>query len=254
MLNNIKNIFLDTKGCQIIKKSEPSLMKIEYEKHRKAYELGLKSNLFKVPKIFDYDSQKGIIKMEYFPNIQSYDSISSPSEELVIKIAHSLSYIHDNLVLKDQITSPLLSELGSKYKAFIHGDFNGRNVCVDNLSGDIVILDWQTASFYGGKATYECRLFDLLWFATYSLRQPKKKDLNFFRTIRISKLFIKSYMKVSKLQIDTAYLYNYANSYIQKNLINRKKIKKLTFKESLLFKYNVFLNFIFLKQLKKFVK
>ena len=61
-------------------------------------------------------------------------------------------------------------------------------------------------------------------------------------------------MKVSKLQIDTTYLYNYANSYIQKNLINRKKIKKLTFKESLVFKYNVFLNFIFLKQLKKFVK
>jgi len=61
-------------------------------------------------------------------------------------------------------------------------------------------------------------------------------------------------MKVSKQQIDTTYLYNYANSYIQKNLINRKKNKKLTFKESLVFKYNVFLNFIFLKQLKKFVK
>ena len=254
MVNNVKNVFLDTKGCQIVKQSDPLLMKIEHEKHKKAYELGMQSNLFKVPKIYDYDSQNGIMKMEYFPNIQRYDSISSPSEELIIRIASSLSFIHDNLLLEKKITSPLISELGSEYKAFIHGDFNGHNVCVDKMSGDIVILDWQTASFYGGKATYESRLFDLVWFATYSLRQPKKKDLNFFRTIRISKLFIKSYMKVTKLEIDKTYFYDYVNSYVQRYLKLRIKVAKPSLKESLIFKYNIFLNLIFLKQLKKIYK
>ncbi len=254
MLNIDKSVSLDTKGCQIIKQSDPSLMIIEYEKHREAYALGIKSNLFKVPKIYDYDAQKGIVKMEYFPNIQRYDSISNPSDELVIKIASSLSFIHDNLVLADKITSPLISELGSKYKAFIHGDFNGHNVCVDKVNGDIVILDWQTASFCGGKATYESRLFDLVWFATYSLRQPKKKDLNFFRTIRISKLFIESYMKVTKEEIDKTYFYNYVNSFIQRQLKYRSKVTKPTIKERLCFKYNIFLNLIFLNQLKKIYK
>ena len=254
MENHSKNVFLDTKGCQIIKQSDPSFMTIEYEKHKKAYELGLKSNLFKVPKIYDYDSHNGIMKMEYFPNIQRYDSISNPSEELIIKIASSLSFIHDNLLLKDKITSSQISGLGSKYKAFIHGDFNGQNVCIDKITGDIVILDWQTAYFYGGKATYESRLFDLVWFATYSLRQPKKKDLNFFKTIRISKLFIESYMKKTKLEIDKTYFYNYVNSYIQSYLKQKTKVTKLSLKESLVFKYNIFLNLIFLKQLRKIYK
>ena len=65
-----KSIRLDIINRQVVKQSDPSLMKIEYEKHTKAYELGIKSNLFKVPEIYNYDSQKGIIIMEYFPNIQ----------------------------------------------------------------------------------------------------------------------------------------------------------------------------------------
>ncbi|MDC3203874.1 hypothetical protein OA978_00405 [Candidatus Pelagibacter sp.] len=246
-----KSIRLNITDRQVVKQSDPSLMKIEYEKHAKAYELGIKSNLFKVPKIYDYDSQKGIIIMEYFPNIQRYDSISKPSDEIVIKIAECLSFIHDNLTLTNKINSSLINELGTKYKSFIHGDFNGQNVCIDKLDGKIIILDWQTAPLYGGKATYESRLFDLMWFATYSLRVPRKKDLNFLRTIKLSKLFIKSYLKTTKEEIDKNYFYNYANSFILKQLKYKKKISTFKIKESLFLRYSIFLNLIFLKQLKK---
>ena len=251
MVKIYKSVHLETKDCQMIKQSDPLLMKIEFEKHTQAYELAIKSNLFKVPKIYDYDSDKGIIKMEYFPNIQRYDSISNPSDELVIKIANLLSYIHDNLVLKNKITSSLINKFGQKYKSFIHGDFNGHNVCIDKLTGNIVILDWQTAPFYGGRATYESRLFDLMWFATYSLRIPKKKDLNFFRTLRKSKLFIKSYIEATKQEIDKNYFYEYANSFISMHLKYKTKVTKASFVENLCFNYSKFLNFIFLKQLKK---
>ncbi len=246
-----KSVCFNIKDCQVIKQSDPSLMQIEYEKHLKAYELGIKSNLFKVPKIYDYDKERGILKMEYFSNIQRFDTISNPSNELVTKIAQSLSYIHENLLLTNKISSSSINEFGIKYKTFIHGDFNGHNVCIDRQDGNIIILDWQTAPFHGGQATYESRLFDLIWFATYNLRVPKKKDLNFFKTIGLSKLFIKSYLEATKDEIDTTYLYNYAKNFILSQLQYKKKITKTKIKEKLFLKYSIFLNLLFLKQLKK---
>ena len=53
-------------------------------------------------------------------------------------------------MLKNKITSSLISKFGQKNKSFIHGDFNGHNVCIDKFV-NIVILDWQTATFYGGS-------------------------------------------------------------------------------------------------------
>ena len=101
------------------------------------------------------------------------------------------------------------------------------------------------------EATYESRLFDLMWFATYSLRIPKKKDLNFFRTLRKSKLFIKSYIDSTKEEIDKNYFYEYAKSFISMHLKYKTKVTKASFVEKLCFNYSKFLNFIFLKQLKK---
>lgn len=252
MMKINKSVYLDIKNHLIVKKTNPLSMKIEYKKHTTAYKLTLKCNLFKVPKIYYYDSRKGVINMEYFSSLQSFSSFKNPTNEMVIKIANSLSYIHENLILKKKINSTSINNIGIKYKTFIHGDFNGKNVCVDN-KGNIIILDWQTAKIFGGKATYQSRLFDVLWFATYSLRVPQKKDLNFLRTIRISKLFIDSYMNASKRKIDPSYFYNYTRVFILNYLKNKKKMKKNSIKEILAFKYSIFLNLFFLRSLKKFI-
>ena len=61
-------------------------------------------------------------------------------------------------------------------------------------------------------------------------------------------------MKVTKEEIDKTYFYNYVNSFIQRQLKYRSKVTKPTIKERLCFKYNIFLNLIFLNQLKKIYK
>ena len=248
MINSKQIIKVDIQNGKVVKQSEPLLMKIEYEKHHEAYNLSIKSNLFKVPKIYDYDSKAGIIVIEYLPNILRYDSIKNPSDKIIIQIADSLSFIHDNLKIKSQNSSNLLDKYGSKNKVFIHGDFNGHNVCVDQQNNKIVILDWQTTKIFGETTTYASRFFDVLWFATYSLRKPKKKDLNFFRTIRASKLFLESYINSTKYKVNNLDFYEYANFLL---LHNKNNIENGKFKEKLYYKYVDFLNAIFLKSLKK---
>ena len=249
-----KSIDIDIENQIVIKKSDPQLMSIEHEKYFKAHELGLKSNLFKVPKIYNYDKINGVMKLEYISELTRFDSIDDPSDQLIFKIANSLSYIHENLKLKNKITSEAINNIGYKYKSFIHGDFNGQNVCVNKLNGKIVILDWQTAKSYGGKSTYESRLFDVMWFATYSLRIPRKKDLNFFRTIRLSKFFIISYLKAHNEKIDKIYFLNYAINFILSQLRNKKNKLGYSIKKNISFIYSIFLCLIFIIQLRKIFK
>ena len=62
MVKTYKSIHLETKDCQMIKQSDPLLMKIEFEKLTQAYELGIRSNLFKVPKIYDIISVNNLVE------------------------------------------------------------------------------------------------------------------------------------------------------------------------------------------------
>jgi aminoglycoside phosphotransferase (APT) family kinase protein len=50
---------------------------------------------------------------------------------------------------------------------FIHGDFAGFNLCFDEPSGRLVILDWSSAPFLGNIVTYGSRLFDIIWFVIF---------------------------------------------------------------------------------------
>ena len=48
----------------VIKKGDPTSIKVETQKMSRAYDIGEKSGLFKVPKIIDYDEMKAMLQME----------------------------------------------------------------------------------------------------------------------------------------------------------------------------------------------
>jgi hypothetical protein len=236
--------------CRVIKQSDPALMKFEYEKHRKAYELGIESGLFKVPKIYDY--KKGVLTMEYFHNAQTFDSIKHPSKDLINKVARSLVFIHSNLILANDEIEYLPGNKKSKYEVFLHGDFNGANVCFDKIDGSIIILDWQTSYIYGGRATFDTLLFDVVCFATYSLWHPRMKNIYFLKTIKDASLFVESYIGDSSLDISMLDVYNYALLFFQKELDRRSnQNSNQSIKEKLYLTYAIFLNRFFLRLIKR---
>lgn len=249
-----KKITINLENCLLTKQSQPSLMEIEHEKHTKGYLLGIKSCLFKVPKIHRYNRMKGILVMDYFPNIQKFNKIKNPSQELIVRIAKSLSFIHDNMILKKKMSIKEVYKIGSKFNSYIHGDFNGDNVCVDKLNNDIVILDWQSPSRFDKPFNYHDRLFDVFWFATFNLWKLNKVNLNFLKLINNSILFIQSYINFSKEKININYVLTYGDNFYRASLINQKKKKRLKIKEILIFNYSKLLNILFFKFLKRIKK
>jgi hypothetical protein len=233
----------------VVKTTSPELMRIEYEKHKRAYEIGKESGLFRVPEIYEYEPIKGRMTLEYMNDIEKFESIKSPSNELIYKIGKSLAIIHKNLSLPEEIIIQLPKEFVSCDEVFLHGDFNGANVCIDKKDGSIVILDWQMAPGYGGRATFGTRLFDLTWFATYNLIFIHKKDLNPNRAIEISNLFIKSYIDESNPCFSNLDLINYIQNYFQ--LISGSAKKSESIRHYLLKKYSIYLRERFLKSLSK---
>jgi hypothetical protein len=247
MVINKKHSELIFTDNTVIKTTSPELMSIEYEKHKRAYEIGKESGLFRVPKIYEIDLNKGVMTLEYINNLTRFSSLLFQTSDLTERVGRSLAVIHKSLSLSDEMISAIPDEIASTDEVFLHGDFNGENVCIDKSDNSIVILDWQMTSVYGGKATYGSRLFDLIWFITYSFWEPKIKDIYSNRAIQMANLFIDSYIDESNSSFEKKDIYRYAQDFFELELVKVAKNKSI--KKNILLKYSLHLNKKFIKSM-----
>jgi aminoglycoside phosphotransferase (APT) family kinase protein len=89
--------------------------------------------------------------------------------ELLRKAGQALAVIHERLALPEHTRHELPAEWMAcpDENVFIHGDFAGFNLCFDESSGRLVILDWSSAPLLENVATYGSRFFDIIWFVIF---------------------------------------------------------------------------------------
>ena len=198
----------------VTKRCQPALMAIEFTKHTRAIEIAEKSQLFRVPLIKEYLPEEGKLVLEYIPNLDRLSKSPILSERHLQKLAKALNAVHQGLILPDSMVLELPAKLSGPKNVFLHGDFNGENVCIDRSNGELVILDWQMTSVYGGDCTFGSRLFDLLWFCTYGLWEPEKKDIfDLNRPIELAMSFLQAYIQESDCGLTYEEVFKYAKKF-----------------------------------------
>jgi len=159
---------------EIIRKTgEPGTLAIEAAKASKAFDIGKDCGLFYVPKVVNFDAKTGVLEFERLNGlVTSLDMAARKDErvfELLKKAGQALAVVHEKLVLPREMKHELPAEWMAcpGENVFIHGDFAGFNLCFDESSGRLVILDWSSAPFLGRNATYGSRFFDIIWLVIF---------------------------------------------------------------------------------------
>ena len=209
----------------VTKTAAPDLMRIEVEKTRRAFEIGRDCGLFRVPKVLDYDEVKGVAVFERIERIQPFISKINQWSSVIERIGRSLALIHRALSLPQEmvISLPPKFDLPGT-EVFLHGDFNGYNVCLSTCLDSIVIFDWQMTSRHGGQATYGSRYFDLLWFVNYMLWTPTFSYIFHDPVSLVAKRFLASYFREADIPYDADMLVQYAKNFFAMKLSLRKQL------------------------------
>lgn len=176
------------------KVGDAPLLAVEATKTVRAGEIGRESGLFYVPRVLDFDRDKGVLELERLKGLVTLLQLAINKDarvlELMNRAGRALAVIHEQLILPDKIKYPLPPEwmapdlppesIGggtnqpilerSEGNVFIHGDFASINVCLHEASGRLVILDWSAAPIVGRTPTFGSRYFDILWFAACVFR------------------------------------------------------------------------------------
>ena len=159
---------------EIIRKAgEPGTLAIEAAKASKAFDIGKDCGLFYVPKVLNFDAKTGVLEFERLNGLVTLLDLAARKDErlfeLLKKAGQALAVVHEKLVLPEEMKHELPAEWMASpgENVFIHGDFAGFNLCFDESSGRLVILDWSSAPFLGHNATYGSRFFDIIWLVIF---------------------------------------------------------------------------------------
>ena len=198
----------------VAKRADPHLMRVEYEKTNAAITIAETTNLFKVPRILEYNEGVGEIVFEKIDGLQPYSKSLDYAATHIQKIARALAFIHQNLQLPSSFHSDIPAQIAfPEDTSYLHGDFNADNVCIQSGTGDLYIIDWQITSRFGRCETYGTRYFDLVWFVNYLLWAPSLRHLLARRIVRHCLIFWSTYLAEAKLQDGFARSRLYAQSF-----------------------------------------
>ena len=211
----------------VTKTSKPEQMRIEVEKTLRARDIGENCGLFHVPKVLDFDKEKGVTVFERIHDINpvlNFLRNTKKCNSIIEQMGISLAIIHKELTLPYDMIIKLPPEFRLEgTEVFLHGDFNGINIGVIPKKPSIIILDWQMTSIHGGEATYGSRYFDLIWFINYLLWTPTIKYLFNIPVNKVAKLFLESYFKEASLPYDANMIIKYSKNFFRVKLPERKQ-------------------------------
>ena len=155
------------------KTGDGEVLAIEAEKSRLGAAIGKSTGLFYVPEVISCRPEQGMLHVEWINNLESLTSIALSADpqmpELCRRAGAALSAIHEQLRLPEPMRLPLPEpgRSASGTGVFLHGDFNGDNVCYERRRDRLVVVDWSSAPLFGGKPTWGSRYFDLMWFGHF---------------------------------------------------------------------------------------
>jgi aminoglycoside phosphotransferase (APT) family kinase protein len=164
---------MEIAGEIIRKTGEPDALEIEVAKASKAFIIGKDCGLFYVPKIVNFEAKAGVLEFERLNGLIPLLNMATHKDERLLelfkKVGRALAAIHAKLALPENMKHELPAEWMAHpgENVFIHGDFAGFNLCFDESSGRLVILDWNSAPLLGHVATYGSRFFDIIWFVIF---------------------------------------------------------------------------------------
>lgn len=211
----------------VSKNADPKLMQVEIEKTRRGGEIGKRSGLFRVPEVIEYQEATGTAVFERIYNLVSVRRLLNKgtlTDGIMELAGRSLAVIHRDLTLPEHMRSELPAEFRSTAapQVFLHGDYNGENICWDTQASALVILDWQTTSRHGGNATYGPAYFDLLWYANHMLWTPSASYLIKDYVTRPARRFIAAYLREAQLPYDRS-LAEYADRFFRTKQPTRRQ-------------------------------
>ena len=219
---------VDIREDVVVKIGDPAVMHVEVAKTVKAYEIAESCGLFRVPKVLDYDEKTGTITQERLHDIDPVMptvAFRKDADSLLDRIGQCLAVIHRDLVLPDGMKVELPEGVGMAdvSQVFIHGDFNGSNVCVNNRDQSIAILDWQMTRVYGGAATFGTRFFDLTSFINGLFYRSVEKYLFARPAAPAARRFLESYFEASGTGRPVKELWRYMEGFFDYRLAWRKR-------------------------------
>jgi hypothetical protein len=202
----------------IQKSDAPERMRVEIEKTMRAFDIGRRTGLFRVPEVVDYDERRGVAKFEKVSplvSIRQRLTFGRGYRSLAERTARALAAVHNLLELPQEMAIPLPSELQDEGNAvFLHGDFSFNNVFVDTGSEELVILDWQMTKLHGGAATYGTRYFDAAWFLNNLFNRYLHHCLLGNGAVEIAQLFLRAYAEVARAEFDMAQYQDYVAQFL----------------------------------------
>jgi hypothetical protein len=160
------------------KTHEAGVLAIEAEKSRLAAEIAADTGLFSVPRVVRFDPAASHLDFERVPQLTQFSELVGRGGPEAMTIAEragrALAIVHKRLKLDATMRIPLPARWRSEGEddVFIHGDFTANNLCIDERSGQLVIVDWSTAAYLGNVATVGPRSFDVAWFVRHLQMSP----------------------------------------------------------------------------------
>lgn len=198
-------------------------IEVESLKMTLAHEIAERSMLFRVPQVISTGER--CIETSYLPGLVPFRrSLSDRDKRLLIanKAGAALAAIHANLKLPDAWKHELPEGLRGECSdsVYIHGDFSGENVCVDQ-DGNIVILDWSMTPRFGGKSTYGTRYFDVCWFLCNLFRRPVYEYAFLGSLSSLASAFLQGYEAHAGMAYSPVSLVQYHRRFFEFRIMNR---------------------------------
>ena len=185
---------------QIIQKTgEQEALAIEAAKASRALDIGKDCGLFYVPIVINFDANARVLEFERLYGLVTLLDMAARKDqrlfELLRKAGRALSFIHEKLLLPENMKHELPVEWMTfpGENVFIHGDFAGFNLCFDESTGQLVILDWSSAPLLRNVATYGSRFFDVIWFVIFLFYGAPRRCLFNWNAPAMSDAFLAGY-------------------------------------------------------------
>lgn len=177
----------------------PQLLSIEFTKTKQAICIGDETGLFYVPRLLSSDVEEGLIEFEYLNNLRCiWELVVCNDSRLPIifeNLGLALAIVHDRLILSNEMKTNLPNEWMNPIddNVFIHGDLTIDNVCFQEISERLVIVDWSTAPLLGGISNFGSRYFDIIWFMSHMFYGMPAKGFMQRRIEELIDMFIHGY-------------------------------------------------------------
>jgi len=188
-------------GDIVRKTGESSMLAVEATKSSRAFDIGKDSGLFYVPKVTNFDAKTGVLEFERLSDLVTLIELVAREDPrlpgLLEKAGQALAVVHEKLILPEEMKYELPPEWmnSPNENVFIHGDFAGFNLCFDESSEQLVILDWSSAPLLGRTVTYGSRFFDVIWFVIYIFYGAPRKRLFNWDAAYMANAFLSGYAK-----------------------------------------------------------